>query len=358
LNRKWVILTALVTLLFSSCALVPKEEELPDAPVLHTNQTTQYTQVAVVRGDLVQTEKISCQYQPSVEETLQFSKSGEVIEHIYVQQGDPVKKGELLAELDTTKEKQERTNQEQVLAGIQLQISQAKENISLLQQRITVLTPAAAAKPDLYADQLQSAQQALTDAQSKTSYLASLLSVEQDRFQEILQKISDRQLRAGIDGTVRTVLKKEGSADLVSSAGQAVCIVSDFATASFTAKTQKDRFSVGQTVTISYDDTDHDASVEEIAEGDGGEVTVFFQLKVPDASLSAGKQGSILLVTASKKNVLYLPTKAIVSLQNAKLVYYVDDSGIKNSKVITTGLEADEKTEILTGLSEGELVIQ
>ena len=125
-----------------------------------------------------------------------------------------------------------------------------------------------------------------------------------------------------------------------------------------TAQTERGRFSVGDTVEINYDDTEHEAIVQETTETENKKVAVRFQLSVPDPSLSAGKQGTILLVTDTRENVLFLPLKAVISLQNAKLVYYVDEDGIKNSKVVTTGLEADGKVEILDGLEEGELVIQ
>lgn len=356
MRKKW-ILPLIAAFLFSSCSFIPKEEELPDAPVLHTTQNTQYSQIAVVRGDLVKTEKILCKYQSAVEETLQFPQREEIIARIYVQQGDSVQVGDLLAELDNTQINQSISAQKEVLQGLNLQISQLKESRELLQQRVSLLEAAAKENAQSYSDLLRSARQSLNENDGQLDYQNSLLSIEQQRLQELLQKLSERQLRAGINGTVRFALQNDGADDLIST-GQTVCIVSDLSSASFTAQTEGVYFSVGDTVEINYDDAEHDATVLETTETENKKVTVRFQMSVPDPSLNTGKQGTILLVTDTRKNVLLLPTKAIVSLQNAKLVYYVDEDGIKNSKVVTTGLEVDGKVEILDGLEEGELVIQ
>ena len=357
MRKKWILPLTAAVLLFSSCSFIPKEEELPDAPVLHTTQNTQYTQIAVARGDLVKTEKIQCKYQSAVEQTLQFSQSGEIIAHIYVQQGDSVHIGDLLAELDNTQINQSISAQKEIIQGLKLQISQWKESRELLRQRVSLLTAAAKENAQSYSDSLRSAQQTLNESDSQLDYLNSLLNIEQQRLQELLQKLSERQLRAGINGTARFVLQNDSADDSIST-GQTVCIVSDLSSASFTAQTERGRFSVGDTVEINYDDTEHEAIVQETTETENKKVAVRFQLSVPDPSLSAGKQGTILLLTDPRENVLFLPLKAVISLQNAKMVYYVDEDGIKNSKVVTTGLEADGKVEILDGLEEGELVIQ
>ncbi|MDD6175105.1 MAG: HlyD family efflux transporter periplasmic adaptor subunit [Firmicutes bacterium] len=357
MKNKWIVLLTAGTLLLSSCSFFPKEEELPEAPVLHIAQNAQYAQIAVSRGDLVKIEKIQCKYQSAVEETLQFSQKGEVIAHIYVQQGDSVHTGDLLAELDNTEINQSISAQQKVIQGLELQISQAKESRELLQRRISLLTSAAEEEPQVYSDSLRSARLTLSESDEQLEYLNSLLRIEKERLQELQQTLRSRQLYAGIDGTARYVLQNDSANDLIS-AGQTICTISDLSSASFTSLTALSCFSAGDPVTICYDDQEHEAVVQQVVSEKNGKFTVQFQLLVPDPSLTAGKQGTITMVTDTRENVLYLPQKAVISLQNVKLVYYVDENGIKNSKIVTTGLEADGKVEILDGLEEGELVIQ
>ncbi len=358
MSKKLIALLTASIMIFSACSLIPKEEKLPDAPVLHTAQNTTYTQVAVARGNLVKKETVQCQFESALEQNLQFTQTGEIIAHIYVQKGDTVHAGDLIAELDNTQILQELENQNLVIVQLNLQISQAKENLALLQKRISVLKTASEKNPQKYSSEVQAAEQTLADRESNLEYLNSLHSIEQQRLNEIRNRLSTRQLRAEIDGNVRFVQQNEGKNDLISNAGQTVCTISDLSSASFTTQTEKGMFSAGNTVSILYDDTEHEATVAEISAGEKDKETVRFQLALPDASLSAGKQAKISVVTASKENVLYLPSKAVISVQNARMVYYVDENGIKNSKTITTGIEADGKTEIIDGLKEGELVIQ
>ena len=142
MSKKLIALLTASIMIFSACSLIPKEEKLPDAPVLHTAQNTTYTQVAVARGNLVKKETVQCQFESALEQNLQFTQTGEIIAHIYVQKGDTVHAGDLIAELDNTQILQELENQNLVIVQLNLQISQAKENLALLQKRISVLKTA------------------------------------------------------------------------------------------------------------------------------------------------------------------------------------------------------------------------
>ena len=44
-------------------------------------------------------------------------------------------------------------------------------------------------------------------------------------------------------------------------------------------------------------------------------------------------------------------------MDGRKIVYYVQENGLKTYKDVTTGLETDGKVEIIDGLTEGEYVI-
>ena len=85
------------TLGISGCNLMPREEQLPQAPVIEEYEGAEYTQTTVYRGDLVRTTTIYCNYVPVKEEDYSFSLGGEYIQDIYVTKGQQVKAGELLA---------------------------------------------------------------------------------------------------------------------------------------------------------------------------------------------------------------------------------------------------------------------
>lgn len=74
--------------------------------------------------------------------------------------------------------------------------------------------------------------------------------------------------------------------------------------------------------------------------------------------MSAGVKGEITLVKDRRDDVLCLPAKAVTTFENTYIVYYVDENGLKSSKVVETGLYADGLVEIVSGLEEGEMVIK
>ena len=96
----WVTLAAMLSSVFmSGCQLIPVEEELPVAPIIETNDVEEYKQISVERRDLIAIDTVSCKYEAIQKEDLAFKLSGEQIGHVYVQVGQTVKKGDLLAEL-------------------------------------------------------------------------------------------------------------------------------------------------------------------------------------------------------------------------------------------------------------------
>ena len=95
----WIwIVTCMMTL--TGCGLLPKEEELPMAPLLLEGETEDYVVSQVVRGDVVIQEQIRASYVPSSTEKLGFELGDEKISKVYVSVGDSIKAGDVLMELD------------------------------------------------------------------------------------------------------------------------------------------------------------------------------------------------------------------------------------------------------------------
>ena len=82
MRRKWIIPVVAAVCLCTGCALLPQEEQLPDAPVLKAFSGDNYTLVAVERGDIVKEETISCSYDAARQELLSFPVGGERVAEI------------------------------------------------------------------------------------------------------------------------------------------------------------------------------------------------------------------------------------------------------------------------------------
>ncbi|MBK8289410.1 MAG: efflux RND transporter periplasmic adaptor subunit [Cellvibrionales bacterium] len=75
----------------------------------------------------------------------------------------------------------------------------------------------------------------------------------------------------------------------------------------------------------------------------------------PDGKLLPGMYGQTTLQT-SPRSVLSIPTEAVIATGTRNVVIVQDGNKFRPATVIT-GLEQDGKTEIISGLNEGELVV-
>ena len=133
----WVMLAAMMCSgLLSGCQLIPKEEELPVAPIIESNEVEEYKQVTVVRKDLVAIDTVNCKYEALQKEDLAFKLGGERIGNVYVQVGQTVEKGDLLAELTHDSLADQIKSQEHQMAVLRMQKShlQALKTLELARQ--------------------------------------------------------------------------------------------------------------------------------------------------------------------------------------------------------------------------------
>lgn len=354
---KWIIPVVAAAYLFTGCALLPQEEQLPEAPILRAFTGEQHTLVAVARGDIVNEETITCSYDAAQQELLSFPVGGERIAELYVRVGSQVKEGQLIAELDNTQLIKQIAQQKLVVEDLQRQTAQAKEKLDLNYERVSRLSDAATADPGRFSDQKRSANQTCLELADEYDYLDQLLSVETTALENLEYQLTQRQIYASFDGTILAVTQS-GNNNSVFFAGQTVAVMADLSAGAFTTTFGEGLLKEGDLVTIVCDDMDREARVAEITDAKNGKKTASFQLLDPDASLSAGMKGKITLVTERREDVLYLPVTTVKSNNNVYYVYYVDENGLRGTKTVEIGLAAGGIIEIVSGLEEGEMVLR
>jgi len=72
-----------------------------------------------------------------------------------------------------------------------------------------------------------------------------------------------------------------------------------------------------------------------------------------DRKLKPGMFAEIELVTKNKEGVVVIPKEALITRGSGKVIYVVKGS-IVEQRQVETGIETDNMTEIVKGLSEGE----
>jgi len=299
------ILASLIAILFCGC--LPKEDVPLDAPILRSYEAALPAVVAVARGDIIEVAKVSLTERPLQSSSLSFGLSGYFVERIAVSVGDAVKKGDVLAELENT-----------------------DIDISLIDAEFDVKSAEAAYGSDY------------SDVSKKQLEIAKLklsnLSAEREK----------RRIIAPIDGVVTFV--KSISSTGRSVAGEQVITISDNSQVVYEASGSNAKYlAAGSEYTIDFGGEIRENAIAEQSEN--GALLFFPEIAVPP------KFASITVTVAERKNVLYVPNKAVKLTNEGYAVYRIDANGLRYVVPVETGLRASGKVEILSGLQEGDEVV-
>jgi len=77
----------------------------------------------------------------------------------------------------------------------------------------------------------------------------------------------------------------------------------------------------------------------------------------PEGELKIGDWASLFILAGPKNDIVYVPTEAIIRTGQEERVIVQDDSETFSVRVIHSGLESGEFTEIIHGLDEGDRVV-
>jgi len=353
--------------------------------------------VEVVRGDLSVIVSGSGNITVSQDASLAFGTGGKV-EAVYVEAGDEVSQGDVLAELDTG-------ILELSLAQAELALSTAEYNLDKTQQVY--------AKPDIAAaraavsqatEYLQYAQLMLGDANSIEDieywelevYQAEVnLAAAEQRLDDMLaggdsaevtlrrlevaaarqalaqaqKDLAEATISAPFDGIVGAVYVDEG--DIIPPPTMAPTVVIYFITpTSLELKAEVDEIDIpaveiGQDVVIEVD-----AIADDLFEGTVSSISpvpviqaglvlyeVTISLTIPaDAGVMVGMSATADIVIAQSQDTLLVPERAVGTDEDGNTVVWVSVGGELEQRAVVVGVSDGFQTEILEGLSEGDMV--
>jgi len=353
--------------------------------------------VEVVRGDLTVIVSGSGNITVSQDASLAFGTGGKV-EAVYVEAGDQVSQGDVLAKLDTGV-------LELSLAQAQLTLATAEYNLDKTQQVYAQpdLTTARAAvtnarsylnyvqlqldeanspeQVDYWRNEVYQAEVNLAAAEQRLEEMqaggesaeVSLRRLEVAAAREALEQaqkdLAEATITAPFDGIVGAVYVDEG--DIIPPPTMAPTVAIYFITpTSLELEAEVDEIDipdveVGQSAVIEVD-----AIADELFEGtvtsispvpkiDVGlvlyEVTV--SLTIPaDAGVKVGMSATADIMIDNSEDTLLVPERAVGFDDQGNTVVWVSVDGELEQRVVVTGISDGLKTEILEGLSEGDMV--
>jgi RND family efflux transporter MFP subunit len=316
----------------SACFLLPTEEVILAPPLKEPPKVT-YKVYEVKKGTIER--KVECRgtFVSVQQSDLSFKEQNGRLKKIYVNLGDAVKAGQVVAELDTEN------------------LSSSLKEQEIVYEKAKLAYDMAAASGDTkYA-----VQQAKLD-----------LELQQLKLNEIKTGLQKAKLVSPISGIVAYKhIAKEG--DNIE-AYQTLVRVADPARLELQfsedeySRDKVYAFNLGMKVQVKINDKMYEGEVVMTpynmpADADN-DMRKMVRIKVANipGDVKIGHAADIRLDLERKENVIVIPKSLVTTQVNKKYVQVLED-GIKKEKYIETGLETDTEVEVVKGLNVGEQII-
>lgn len=353
-----VLLLTPAMLALSACDLMPVEDVQRMVPVVQQETAFAYATTTVARRDVILQEQIAATYVPLCTDALSFQLGGELVEEMYVQKGDYVTEGQLLAQLKMDNVQARIEECERTLKGLELERGYLVLEQELAAERIAVQ----------YADRQPQLQEALErSAESYRLQMQTLddqIRLQQLTMQQLKSDLAERQIRAPFSGNITYQRKfAEGERSVL---GDRVFTLVDSSLSVFRADTTMwPLIKEGQQYDVKAYGDIYSATVttpealglpaQEMVEGKSA--FVYLKPEGIPAELNEGDRATFNVVLDARYDVLTVPSKAVATIDGQTVVYYVRADGTKGYKPVVTGLQTSQWTEIISGLEDGEEIV-
>ena len=334
----WIVV---LSILLSGCAAQTQAEEptptpLP-TPIIPTKPTYKVT-----KGEIIRKTEFTARISPVVQTELYFKIGGRVAKVLGLK-GDQVKQGQLLAELETG-----TSNVDVRRAEINVEMAKLDKEMAIIQgNKYAPEYPIIIKMKDFNIEMAQ-------------------LSLD-----EINAKVDTAQIKAPFDGTI---MENYLTADQSVDAFKSVIVVADLSKVEASAdltSTDLSQLQEGldvQIFAVSGPGTGLKGTLRKLPypygkasptntkekQDTSTRISVLDDLS--KANLSLGDLVRVQVILEKKDNVLLLPPQAIRKFEGRNFVV-VQDGGQQRRVDVKVGIIADDKVEILDGVTEGQVIV-
>ena len=309
-----------------------------------SNQTEEKVEVVAripVATSLVGNSSITSSFKTTatleaIAETDVVSKANGLIEEILVEEGDYVKRGQLLARV--------RDNE------YRIQAAQAQAELSSIQQELKRVK-------DMAERDMISA-----DAYDKLRFQAELL---QARYDMAALNLAETEIRAPISGFIAKRHVKLGNLIKQYESNKLFHIVASEALQGnvYLPERELQNIAVGQTAQLrvsAFPNAVIEATVARISpvvDTQSGTFRVVLTVANADNSLKPGMFAHVNLNYATRNDTITVPRYAVLSLDNQYSVFTVDSDGVAHKVDVKIGFEDEQRIEILEGIERGDQIV-
>lgn len=318
-----------------------------------------YTTAEAAYDDILVTERVDCTYTQADEYELAFGLDDYRIDadSVLVREGDIVQKGQLLASLDVQDVQETLSALEHTYNANVLKLEQTRQLKQFdLESADTLYYYTEMTNQDR--EDLEEQKESIEKQYKYTLQdLEDAVTVSAARLAAAKEQIEKGVIYAPVDGEV-TYLKRLLD-DSYSDSEETVIRISDASTCCFkTVGTDNmDYFAEGEEYLLDCVETKETFYVTPVNMDDWkAENSMSFALTDESALVELDTRGRITVNIGQRENVLCIPENALHTDQDGYFVYMLED-GVRCTREVSVGLSGSGKTEILSGLREGDQVI-
>lgn len=313
-------------------------------------------------GNVTKTEKVRCTYRQMKEQEVSFPMSGRLVDRVYVEKGDSVKKGDLLVELSSEDLERQIEELEYRIARNELLLGYTDTNeandISGLWVNYLYYSGMTESDKENLDEQIENLQR---NYRYQREDYSDALNADRKELEQLSEELKSSRIYAQMDGVVYSL--KENLEGATAQLGEVVMTVIDTSECLFETNVPElaGYFEEGQRIemSLSYGATKGVYVLTPWHMDEWGDVQLFMVYDEPEGvNLEVGASGTMQIVTGSRENVLCVPLRAVHNAEDKRYVYVMGADNMREVRWVETGLYGDETVEILSGLEEGEKVIQ
>ncbi len=333
---------------------------------------------AVTRGDIEQTVLATGVLEPSKLVNVGAQASGQV-KKLYVELGDTVKAGDLIAEIDNRTQVNTVSNAQASVANARAQRSAAAANLTEAQlnfeRQQRLYAEGAAAK-----SAFESAQANLANARANLAASDAQIKQASLQLNTAETNLGYTKIVAPMDGTIVAIITEEGQTVNANQSAPTIVMLAQLYRMTVSAEISEadvEKVTTGQTVyftTLGNSDERHYATLRAIApapasiESQGSSASSasstsavyyngLFDVENADGKLRTGMTAQVYIVQASAEDTLIVPASALERRGRNRIVKVVGNDGKIEERQVKIGISTSVEAQVMSGLKEGEKVV-
>lgn len=355
---KRLALAALAAVLCAGCG---QTEEVDRSVELQQETVSEnvYELTPVTRGTVQQPVVINCNYSQTVEMDLYFSVDQEIITDVYVEKGDTVERGQLLASVDVAGTEKQIRELEHRLAVANLTYRQLQESREFDLEQAEILysyTPMTEGDRDALKEQKENIEKSYRNSLEDAADSVEMLSARLEQTREYMRSGS---LYAPMSGVVN-FMKEDLEGSVTDKTERIISLYDEDSCMYVSTDTEAVPyidFEAEYTIVCGLGKNQKEYTVVPAYPENWGE-KIYFRLLDEEYDPIVVKNGKISIVTAEAEHVLCVDREAVHASGERYYVYLLDDAGIRRMQFVETGLWGKDIVEIRSGLEEGQYVIR